>query len=418
MTPPPPLWHPFGMFVPFVYALRQRKVPVGTQEALSLAAALGLGLHDSSLEGFYQVARALLIHDEKHLDDFDLAFAEYFKGVAFEAKKVTDEILDWLREVKAMRELTDEEKAMVEALDPEALQKLFEERLKEQKGRHDGGNRWIGTGGTSPFGNGGRNPAGIRVGGAGGGRQAVQVAEARRYRDYRNDRVLDTRQIAVALRKLRRLARKEGEPELDIDDTIDRTGKNAGELELAFIPPRENQARVMLAMDVGGSMTPYTRMVETLFSAASAQNHWKKLESFYFHNCPYSRLFTSMTSGDNIPTAEVLKTRPPETFMLLVGDASMAPSELISANGAIDWFERSETAGLVWLHRLRTTYTRSVWLNPMEPEHWRGYTCDVIGRLFPMFPLSLEGLGQAIDHLVRKTAPPPPPALDPRLVRD
>ncbi len=408
---------PGMLFGRLFFGLRGAGIKVSPTEWMTLIEALATGAMDLSLDALYSVGRALLVKHEAHFDTWDQVFAATF-GEGVMPVTLTDELMKWLETPLDRPGLSAEELAKLELLGLDELRKKFLERLEEQKERHDGGNRWIGTGGTSPFGNGGRNPAGIRVGGAGGGRQAVQVAEARRYRDYRNDRVLDTRQIAVALRKLRRLARKEGEPELDIDDTIDRTGKNAGELELAFIPPRENQARVMLAMDVGGSMTPYTRMVETLFSAASAQNHWKKLESFYFHNCPYSRLFTSMTSGDNIPTAEVLKTRPPETFMLLVGDASMAPSELISANGAIDWFERSETAGLVWLHRLRTTYTRSVWLNPMEPEHWRGYTCDVIGRLFPMFPLSLEGLGQAIDHLVRKTAPPPPPALDPRLVRD
>lgn len=405
------------LFGRLFFGLRGAGIKVSPTEWMTLIEALATGVVEPSLDALYAVGRALLVKHEAHFDTWDQVFAATF-GEGEMPVALTEELLQWLEQPLERPGLSQEELAELERLGLDKLRKKFLERLEEQKERHDGGNRWIGTGGTSPFGHGGHNPAGIRVGGAGGGRQAVQVAEARRYRDYRNDRVLDTRQIAVALRKLRRLARKEGEPELDIDTTIDRTGKNAGELDLAFIPPRENQARVMLAMDVGGSMTPYTRLVETLFSAASAQNHWKKLESFYFHNCPYSRLFTSMTSGDNEPTAEVLKTRPPETFLLLVGDASMAPSELISANGAIDWFERNETAGLVWLHRLRTTFTRSVWLNPMAPEHWRGYTVDVIGRLFPMFPLSLEGLGQAIDHLVRKTAPPPPPSLDPRLLRD
>jgi len=405
------------LFGRLFYGLRGAGIKVSPTEWMTLIEGLATGVIEPSLDALYAVGRALLVKHEAHFDTWDQVFAATF-GEGQMPVALSEELLKWLEQPLDRPGLSAEELAQLEKMGLEDLRKLFLERLEEQKERHDGGNRWVGTGGTSPFGNGGSHPAGIRVGGAGGGRQAVQVAEARRYRDYRSDRVLDTRQIAVALRKLRRLARKEGEPELDIDDTIERTGKNAGELELAFIPPRENQARVMLAMDVGGSMTPYTRLVETLFSAASAQNHWKKLESFYFHNCPYSRLFTSMTSGDNEPTAEILKTRPPETFLILIGDASMAPSELISAHGAIDWFERAETAGLVWLHRLRTHFTRSVWLNPMEPQHWRGYTAEVIGRLFPMFPLSLEGLEQAIDHLVRKTAPPPPPALDPRLVRD
>jgi len=405
------------LFGRLFYGLRGAGIKVSPTEWMTLIEGLATGAIEPSLDALYAVGRALLVKHEAHFDTWDQVFAATF-GEGEMPVALSEELLKWLDQPLDRPGLSAEELAQLERMGLDDLRKLFLERLEEQKERHDGGNRWIGTGGTSPFGNGGNNPAGIRVGGAGGGRQAVQVAEARRYRDYRSDRVLDTRQIAVALRKLRRLARKEGEPELDLDETIDRTGKNAGELEIAFIPPRENQARVLLAMDVGGSMTPYTRLCETLFSAASAQNHWKKLESFYFHNCPYSRLFTSMTSGENEPTADILKTRPPETFLLLIGDASMAPSELISAHGAIDWFERGETAGLVWLHRLRSHFTRSVWLNPMEPQHWRGYTTDVIGRLFPMFPLSLEGLEQAIDHLVRKTAPPPPPALDPRLVRD
>lgn len=405
------------LFGRLFYGLRGAGIKVSPTEWVALMRALAEGAVEPTLEALYAVGRALLVKHEAHFDTWDQVFAATF-GEGEMPVALTEELLAWLEQPLERPGLSAEELAQLEALSLDELRERFLERLAEQTERHDGGNRWIGTGGTSPFGNGGQNPAGIRVGGAGGGRQAIQVAQARRYRDYRSDRVLDTRQLAVALRKLRRLARKDGDPELDIDITIERTGKNAGELDLAFVPPRENQARVLLAMDVGGSMTPYSRLVETLFSAASALNHWKKFEPFFFHNCVYSRLFSSMSDGESELTAEVLKTRPPETFLLLVGDASMAPSELLSASGAIDWFERSETPGLVWLHRLRTHFARSVWLNPMEPQHWRGYTVDVIGRLFPMFPLSLEGLGQAIDHLVRKTAPPPPPPLDPRLIRD
>jgi hypothetical protein len=405
------------LFGKLFYGLRGAGVKVSPTEWMALIEAMADGHLEPTLDALYAVGRALLVKHEAHFDTWDQVFAATF-GEAAMPVSLKEELEAWLSSPLERPGLSADELAQLERLSLDELRQRFLERLEEQKERHDGGNRWIGTGGTSPFGNSGRNPAGIRVGGAGGGRQAVQVAEARRYRDYRSDRILDTRSLAVALRKLRRLGRKDGDPELDIDQTIEKTGKNAGELELEFVPPRENQARVMLAMDVGGSMTPYTRMVETLFSAASAQNHWKKFESYYFHNCPYSRLFSSMTSGENEPTAELLKTRPPETFLLMIGDASMAPSELLSAHGAIDWFERAETPGLVWLHRLRSHFTRSVWLNPMEPPHWRGYTVELIGRLFPMFPLSLEGLSQAIDHLVRKTAPPPPPALDPRLIRD
>jgi uncharacterized protein with von Willebrand factor type A (vWA) domain len=405
------------LFGRLFYGLRGAGIKVSPTEWMALCEALATGAMEPNLESLYAVGRALLVKHEAHFDTWDQVFSATF-GEGEMPVAITRELLDWLESPLERPGLTPEELAELERLSLDELRKRFLERLAEQDERHDGGNRWVGTGGTSPFGNSGQNPAGIRVGGAGGGRQAVQVADMRRYRDYRNDRILDTRSLAVALRKLRRLGRKDGDPELDIDESIEKTSKNAGDLELAFQPPRENQARVLLAMDVGGSMTPYTRLVETLFSAASTQNHWKKFESYFFHNCPYSRLFSSMTSGDSEPTAELLKSRPPETFLLIVGDASMAPSELLSAHGAIDWFERSETPGLVWLHRLRSHFSRSVWLNPMEPAHWRGYTVELIGRLFPMFPLTIDGLGQAVDYLVRKTAPPPPPALDPRLVRD
>jgi uncharacterized protein with von Willebrand factor type A (vWA) domain len=387
------------MFVPFVYALRQRKVPVGTQEALSLAAALSYGLHDSSLEGFYQVARALLIHDEKHLDDFDLAFAEYFKGVAFEAKKVTDEILDWLREVKAMRELTDEEKAMIETLDPEALQKLFEERLKEQKGRHDGGNRWIGTGGTSPFGRGGFNPQGINVGG-GGGRSAVKSADARRYKGYRSDLVFDLRQIEVALRKLRAFIREGAETELDVEETIHETAKNAGELEVVVRPPRRHDTRVILMMDVGGSMDPYADAVAQLFSAAKRATHWKELRTYYFHNCVYGRLYKTDSFVDPVPVHEVMRQCDGRYKVVFVGDALMAPYELLATSPLQPG--DPPTAGIHWLARIREHFPHSVWLNPEAPREWKGNTIEVVRGVFPMFHLTVEGITEAVTDLIKR----------------
>lgn len=405
------------LFGKLFYGLRGAGMKVGPTEWMTLCRALATGAIEPSLDALYAVGRALLVKHEAQFDTWDEVFAATFAdGVMPVALK--EELEQWLANPLERPGLTPEELAALETLSLDELRRRFLERMEEQTERHDGGNRWIGTGGTSPFGSGGRNPAGIRVGGSAGGRSAVQVAEARRYRDYRSDRVLDTRSLAVALRKLRRLGRVEGEPELDVEETIDVTCKNAGELELAFRPPRENQAKVLLLMDVGGSMAPYTRLVESLFSAASSLNHWKRFEAYFFHNCPYSRVFKSMTSGEAEPLGELLKSRPPDTFLLLVGDASMAPSELLSAHGAIDWFERSETPGLVWLHRLRSHFTRSAWVNPMIPEHWRGYTVELIARLFPMFPLTVDGLGQAIEHLVRKTPPPPVPELDQRLFRE
>lgn len=387
------------MFIPFVYDLRRRKVPVGTQETLSLARALSQGLHDSSIDGFYNVARALLIHDEKHLDDFDLAFGEYFRGVAFDAKKVTDEMLEWLRDVKKMRELTDDEKALIEALDPEELQRQFEERLKTQKERHDGGNRWIGTGGTSPFGRGGFNPAGMNVGG-GGGKSAVKTADARKYKGYRSDLIFDLRQIEVALRKLRAFVREGSQTELDVEGTIDATAKNAGELEVVIRPPRRPDTRVILAMDVGGSMDPYADAVSQLFSAAKKATHWKELRTFYFHNCVYGRLYRTEHFGDPVTVPELLRQCGPNYKLVFVGDALMAPYELLSS-GSLGPGE-PPTAGIHWLNAMREHFHHTVWLNPEHPRDWKGNTIEVVRGVFPMFHLTLEGLTEAVAALTRR----------------
>ena len=233
-------------FVPFLFELRSRKVRVGTQEAMALARALVLGLHDSSLSGFYHVARALCVHREGDLDAFDQAFSAHFRGISIASVKLIDELDEWLKDPKNRRELSDEERAMLQSLDMAELRKLFEERMREQKGRHDGGNRWIGTGGTSPFGVSGTNPSGVRVGAQGGGRSAMAVADARRYKPYRSDLVLDVRQIEVALRKLRAFQREGALVELDIDRTIDETAKQGGELEI-FIEGLTRQIARLLA---------------------------------------------------------------------------------------------------------------------------------------------------------------------------
>ena len=403
------------LFGRLFFGLRQAGLPVGLSEWMALMDVLARGVVAPDLTDFYLVARAVLVKHEAQFDLWDQVFTAVF-GAGELPVAVAEELLRWLEDPLPLPSLSPEDLARLDALPLDALRRLFEERLAEQRERHDGGSRWIGTGGTSPFGHGGRNPAGVRVGGQGGGRSAVQIASERRFRDYRQDRVLDTRQIAVALRRLRRLGVGLGEPELDVEASIDRTCKNAGDLELAFRPPRENQARVLLLMDVGGSMTPFAHLVETLFSAASQLAHWRRFEPLYFHNCPYSRLFESVSSPKTVPTSELVRDRPHETFLILVGDASMAPSELLARHGAIDYFEHNETPGLAWLHLLRTTFPRAVWLNPLPEAHWRGYTLELVADVFPMFPLTLGGLDRAIDHLVRRLAAPPPP-LDPELLR-
>jgi uncharacterized protein with von Willebrand factor type A (vWA) domain len=403
------------LFGEFFFGLRDAGVRVGLSEWMALMQALAEGYVRPDLTDFYHVARALLVKHEAAFDLYDQVFAAVFADGAMPTG-LADELLRWLEDPKPPPTLSPEELEALDALPLDKLRELFEQRLQEQTERHDGGNRWIGTGGTSPFGHGGRNPAGVRVGGGGGGRSAIQVASERRFRDYRSDRILDTRDMAVALKKLRRLTRHEGEPELDVDESIDETSKNAGELSLIFRPPRRNEARVLLLMDVGGSMDPYAHLVERLFSAASGLNHWRKFEAFAFHNCPYEKLYSSMWGGEGVPTVDVLRDRPEETFLIMVGDASMAPSELTSQNGAIDYYHRNDTPGLVWLHRLRSRFRRAVWLNPMPETWWRGYSIELIASVFPMFPLSLEGLDRSVDALV-KGRTPEVPALDPRLVR-
>ena len=362
--------------------------------------ALSAGYVESDLTDFYYVSRALLCKSESEFDIFDEVFEATFADGEM-PRQVASQFLEWLEEAKEMQWPTPEELAKLESLDLDELRRTFEERMREQTERHDGGNRWIGTGGTSPFGHGGSNPAGVRVGGSGGQRSAIQIASQRSFQAYRKDRVLDTRSIAVALKKLRRLGRTEGELELDVDESIDQTCKNAGDLELIFRPPRKNQARVLLLMDVGGSMEPYARLVETLFSAASNLNHWKKFEAYSFHNCPYETLYPDRFGSDGVPTAQVLSETDPSTLLIVVGDASMAPSELTERYGAIDYWHRNETPGIVWLHRFRKRFDRSIWLNPLPDQWWGGWTTQVIKQFYPMFPLTLAGLDDGISTLIR-----------------
>jgi uncharacterized protein len=390
-------------FVPFLFELRSRKVKVGAQEAVALAKALTLGLHDASLDGFYYVARSLLVHREADLDAFDQAFSAHFKGVQTISLEILDQIEEWLKNPKMQRQLSDEERALLESLDMEELRRLFEERMKEQKGRHDGGNRWIGTGGTSPFGARGQHPSGIRVGKQGGGRSAMAVADARMYQPYRSDLVLDVRQIEVALRKLRAFRREGALLELDLEGTIDATAKNAGELEIVLEPPRKSNIRILLVMDVGGSMDPYAQLVSQLFSAAKRASNFRELKTYYFHNCIYGRLYKTEQFSDPIGVREVLDQCGPEWKLVLVGDAAMHPAELL---GAGDWEywrtgQQADTAkpGIRWLTELQDHFKKCAWLNPEPPSYWKGGTAEMIAGVFKMFPLTLEGLGEAVQHL-------------------
>jgi uncharacterized protein with von Willebrand factor type A (vWA) domain len=390
------------MFIPFLYELRARKVPVGTQEAVALARALAMGVHESSLDGFYHVARALLIHNEAHLDAFDDAFLSHFKGIERGAMEIKAQIFEWLMDAKdRIPELTDEEKALFEQFDLEKLQEMFEERLREQKERHDGGDKWIGTAGKSPFGHSGAPRKGIRVGGTGKNRSAIRVAGERSWRAYRNDITLDTRQAAVALRKLRAFIREGADDELDLEGTIDATAKNAGELDIKLRPPRRPNTRVILMMDVGGSMDPYAELVSRLFSATSKATHFKELRCYYFHNAIYGQVYKDARFNDKVLINDLIHECGPHYKLICVGDALMAPYELLAANGSLYLGEDNRQSGLYWFQQLHRHFERSCWLNPEPPGYWQGNTIEHVRSVFEMFPLTVDGLGEAVAHLTK-----------------
>lgn len=388
------------MFVEFLYHMRARGLAVATTEWMTLMEALAGGLANESLTGFYHLARAVCVKDESELDLYDRCFAEWFEGAAVPVE-IRAEVLEWLKNPRLPRDLTDEERARLRALDLAELRRRFAERLAEQGERHDRGDRWVGTAGTSPFGRDGENPGGIRVGeqeGDGGGRSAVKTALERRFENLRHDRVLDVRQIGVALRQLRRLAR-EGPVELDLPETIDATARNYGDIDLVFRPERKNAVKLLLLIDVGGSMTPHADLTERLFSAAHAANHFKAFEWFYFHNCPYDMLYKDIVRREGQPTGRVLQNHDRTWYCVIVGDAAMAPYELTSEDGIWDYFQRSTDTGLVWLRRFADRFPRAVWLNP-EPERYWGIPSTVlIRRVFDMHPFTIDGLDRAIARL-------------------
>lgn len=389
------------MFIDFFLLLRAHGVPASLTEFMTLIQALDQGLGRASLDTFYHLARSILVKTEAHYDQYDQAFAHFFRGAELEPR-IRDEVMRWLEDPISFPELSPEILARLETMDLEALRRELEQRLAEQTERHDGGNRWVGTGGTSPFGHGGNHPGGIRVGGGERGMgTAVQVAAARRFKNYRKDVQLDIRQLRVALSKLRALKREGAPDELDLDTTIDRTCRNAGELELVWVPPRRNQLKVMLMMDAGGSMVPHARLVSRLFSAAAAMKNFKEFEYFYFHNCIYANVYRDIYHDDRAQTTKILATHDADWRLILVGDARMAMSELTAHYGAIDYYEANQTPGLEWLHRISDHFRRVAWLNPVPPRFWGHPTTALVGRLFPMFPLTIEGLEDAVKQLRR-----------------
>jgi len=388
------------VLVDFLFELRARKIPVSTHEWMALMEAMALGLHESSLDGFYHLCRTLCVKDIAFYDAYDEAFLAYFKDVHKDALELTEQLRSWLENPVALAGLTDEQRKALSELDLEKLRELFEQRLKEQKERHDRGNRWIGTGGTSPFGSGGTNPTGMRVGG-GGGRSAMAVADSRMFKEYRRDVVLDVRQIDVALRGLRRLGREGAIEELDLDETIDQTGKNAGELEIVFRPPRRNRVKVVLLMDVGGSMDPHAELVSRLFTAASRSGRFAKFRSYYFHNCVYNSVYEDALFRKPVPVADLLATSDRDEKLVVVGDALMHPAELLDPGGSMYLYTQQRASGIEWLRRLASHFRSSAWLNPEPDRFWSGTTIEVIASVFAMYPLTLDGLAQSVRYLVR-----------------
>jgi uncharacterized protein len=392
------------MLIDFLFELRRRKIPVSTHEWMALMEAMSLGLHESSLDGFYHLCRTLCVKDIAFYDAYDEAFLAYFKDIQVDSIQLTEQLRSWLSDPKSLEGLTDEQRKALQELDFDKLREQFEQRLKEQKERHDGGNRWIGTGGTSPFGSGGQHPTGMRVGG-GGGRSAMAVADQRLFKEYRRDVVLDVRQIDVALRGLRRLGREGAVEELDLDDTIDKTGKNAGELEIVFRPPRRNRVKVVLLMDVGGSMDPHAELASRLFTAASRAGRFAKFRSYYFHNCVYNSVYEDAQFRKAVPVADLLSNSDRDEKLVMLGDALMHPAELLDSgmmySGSSYLYSQTRAPGIEWLRRLSHHFRSSAWLNPEPERFWSGTTIEVIASVIPMFAMTLDGLAQAVRFLVR-----------------
>lgn len=389
------------MFLDFFYSLRRHKIPVSITEWRVFMQALSMGFAHSSLERFYTLARSLLVKDVSYYDAYDLAFREAFEGMTT-PEAILEELLAWLQDPVTLAHLSPEQLALLQPLELEALRALFEQRRREQRERHDRGTRMVGTGGTSPFGHSGAHPKGIRVGGVGGQRSAVQITEDRRYENYRRDRTLDIRQIQVVLKKLRHLQRLGVEEELDLDDTIEQTCRNAGEIELIFHPPRKNNAKVLLLMDAGGSMMPYASLVERFFSAAHKATHFRDFQYYYFHNCVYEQVYSDMRLNKKLSTASLLHGLDADYKVILVGDAYMAPEELLDPGGALYYYHHNDTPGIAWLRRIQEHFRGCIWLNPLPEGQWNRTTIHLVRQIFPMYALTLEGLENGIRQLGRR----------------
>ena len=387
------------MLVDFFYHLRSQKLLVSVKEYLTLLEALSSPIMPPTLEDFYFLSRTTLIKDETLFDRFDRAFATYYRSLEQKLPPGKKIPLDWLIS-KLEKNLTPEQKAKLEKHGWDKLMEMFKERLEEQKARHEGGNKWIGTGGTSPFGNGGVNPEGIRVGGSGGGRSAIKVWDERNFRDYDDSIELGTRNFKVALRRLRRFAREGSDFELDLGDTIASTARNAGYLDIKMVPERHNNVKVLMLLDVRGSMDDHIARVEELFSAASSE--FRNLEVYYFHNCPYEHLWKSnrRRQMERFETWDVLRKFNADWRLIFVGDATMSPYEILQPGGSVEHYNKEP--GAEWLQRMVNAWPKSVWLNPEPQASWQYRQSIALIRNIvqdKMFPVTVSGIEQAMRLL-------------------
>ena len=392
------------MFISFFLELRAAKVPASLREFLTLMEAMRQGVARFDIDEFYFLARTALVKDERHLDRFDRVFGHCFKGLETPTDPMTELAEEWLRKL-AERHLTEEEKKLVEALGGwDKLMETLRQRLAEQKGRHQGGSKWIGTAGTSPFGAFGYNPEGVRIGRKegeeGGNRTAVKVWDKREFKNLDDTVELGTRNIKLALRRLRQFAREGAELELDLPGTIRSTAHNAGWLDLKMVPERHNAVKLLLFLDVGGSMDDHIRICEELFSAARGE--FKHLVHFYFHNCLYDTVWKDSRRRhvEQTPVMEVLRTYDPGHKVVLVGDASMSPYEIEKEGGSVERW--NDEPGRVWMRRLLDAYPKAVWLNPVPEKYWDGtISIGMIRALMEgrMFPLTLDGIDRAMREL-------------------
>ncbi|UTW54196.1 VWA domain-containing protein [Kordiimonas sp. SCSIO 12610] len=390
------------MFTNFFYELKDGGVPVSINEYLTLMEALKAGCTDYEIDQFYFLARSTFVKDEKNLDKFDRIFGKVFQGIEFIGEESVEIPEEWLRKMAELH-LTQEEMDEIESLgDWDKIMETLKKRLEEQEKRHQGGNKWIGTAGRSPFGAYGYNPEGVRIGQDKGRHgKAIKVWDKREFKNLDDSVELGTRNIKVALRKIRQFAREGEATELDLDDTI-RSTAHKGYLDIKMVPERHNAVKILLFFDVGGSMDPHIKICEELFSAARSE--FKHLEFFYFHNCLYEGVWKDNKRRHNevISTMDVLHTYPHDYKIIIVGDASMSPYEIAYPGGSVEHW--NEESGETWLRRLLNVYSKSIWLNPIPEKHWEyGQSIQMIKQLMEnrMFPLSLSGLEDAIKELRR-----------------